>query len=75
MYSMDKNTQDQTFDLTGPMGIGRVTRLMSGWGVKFFDYDTDSNGDLLVVNGHPDDKVERRFEPRDVQRAVTPVSQ
>ena len=62
MYSIYKNNHDLTFDdTTGPMGIGRVTRLMSGWGVKFFDYDNDGNLDLFVVNGHPDDKVEQHL--------------
>src|SRR5437773_167765 len=60
MYSIYKNNHDQTFDdMTGPMGIGRITRLMSGWGVKFFDYDNDGNIDLFIVNGHPDDKIEQ----------------
>jgi len=35
-----------------------LTRLMSGWGVKFFDYDNDGNLDLFIANGHPDDKIE-----------------
>ncbi|HKD50751.1 MAG TPA: CRTAC1 family protein [Candidatus Acidoferrum sp.] len=62
MYSIYKNNHDQTFDdLTGPLGIGRVTRLMSGWGAKFFDYDNDGNADLFVVNGHPDDKIEQHL--------------
>ncbi len=28
-------------------------RTMSGWGVKFLDYDNDGNMDLFIVSGHP----------------------
>lgn len=31
---------------------------MSGWGLKFVDYDNDGNLDLMIANGHPDDKIE-----------------
>ncbi len=59
MYSIYRNNHDLTFeDKAGPMGLGRTTRLMSGWGVKFFDYDNDGSTDLFIVNGHPDDKIE-----------------
>jgi hypothetical protein len=59
MYSLYRNNGDLTFDdMAGALGIGRVTRLMSGWGVKFFDYDNDGNVDLFLANGHPDDKIE-----------------
>ena len=59
MYSIYRNNHDLTFDdKAGPMGLGRLTRLMSGWGVKFFDYDNDGNADLFIANGHPDDKIE-----------------
>ena len=59
MYSIYRNNHDLTFDdMAGPMGLGRLTRLMSGWGVKFFDYDNDGNLDLFIANGHPDDKIE-----------------
>jgi enediyne biosynthesis protein E4 len=44
--------------VAGPLGIGRATRLMSGWGTKFFDYDNDGNIDLFMANGHPDDRIE-----------------
>lgn len=59
MYSIYRNNHDLTFDdMAGPLGIGKTTRLMSGWGVKFFDYDNDGNLDLFIANGHPDDKIE-----------------
>jgi hypothetical protein len=59
MYSIYRNNHDLTFeDMTGQIGLGRVTRLMSGWGIKFFDYDNDGNVDLFIANGHPDDKIE-----------------
>jgi enediyne biosynthesis protein E4 len=59
MYSIYRNNHDMTFeDMAGSTGLGRTTRLMSGWGVKFFDYDNDGNLDLFIANGHPDDKIE-----------------
>jgi hypothetical protein len=59
MYSLYRNHHDETFDdVAGTMGIGGMTRLMSGWGVKFFDYDNDGNVDLFIANGHPDDRIE-----------------
>ena len=60
MYSIYHNNHDSTFeDMAGPTGVGKLTRLMSGWGVKFFDYDNDGNLDLFIANGHPDDKIEQ----------------
>jgi hypothetical protein len=60
MYSLYQNNRDLTFnDIAGRSGIAKVTRLMSGWGVKFFDYDNDGNLDLFLANGHPDDKIEK----------------
>jgi|HubBroStandDraft_6_1064221.scaffolds.fasta_scaffold03543_4 hypothetical protein len=59
MYSIYRNNHNNTFDDAAErMGIARVTRLMSGWGIKFFDYDNDGNIDLFIANGHPDDKIE-----------------
>jgi hypothetical protein len=59
MYSIYRNNHDLTFDdMAGPTGLGKLTRLMSGWGVRFFDYDNDGNLDLFIANGHPDDKIE-----------------
>jgi hypothetical protein len=42
MYSLYQNNHDETFDdVAGPSGVAAATRLMSGWGLKFFDYDND----------------------------------
>src|SRR5580658_9868024 len=58
-----QNRHDETFDdIAAPSGIANATRLMSGWGVKFFDYDNDGNLDLMIANGHPDDLVEKIYD-------------
>ena len=31
---------------------------MSGWGLKYFDYDNDGAIDLILANGHPDDMID-----------------
>ncbi len=63
MFSIYHNNKDETFtDLASSTGIGNTTRLLSGWGLKFFDYDNDGNIDLLLGNGHPDDKIEERMQ-------------
>jgi len=63
MYSLYHNDKNEVFsDVSNPNGIGRATRLMSGWGLKFFDYDNDGDIDLLLCNGHPDDTVDKRIE-------------
>ncbi len=41
-----------------PNGVARSTRLMSGWGLKYFDYDNDGLVDLILANGHPDDMID-----------------
>jgi hypothetical protein len=59
MYSLYHNNHDETFDdMAMQTGVARATRLMSGWGLKFLDYDNDGNLDLFLANGNPDDLVE-----------------
>ncbi len=55
-FSLYQNNGDGTFDdVAIPLGIGMSTRWMSGWGLKFFDYDNDGNLDLIAASGFPDD--------------------
>ncbi|HME12539.1 MAG TPA: CRTAC1 family protein, partial [Candidatus Acidoferrum sp.] len=59
IFSLYQNNHNETFDdIAMPSGIGMATRWMSGWGLKFFDYDNDGNLDLIIANGFPDDLVE-----------------
>jgi hypothetical protein len=57
LFSLYRNQKDLTFE-DQPGDIGPATRLLSGWGLKFFDYDNDGDEDLFLANGHPDDMVE-----------------
>lgn len=58
IFSLYHNNHDLTFeDVSMELGIGMATRWLSGWGLKFFDYDNDGNLDLFLSNGFPDDLV------------------
>jgi hypothetical protein len=56
-FSLYHNQKDLTFT-DEPGEIAPATQLLSGWGLKFFDYDSDGDADLFLVNGHPNDMVE-----------------
>jgi hypothetical protein len=59
MFSLYRNNKDESFTDTANLhGIGQATRSLSGWGLKFFDFDNDGNVDLFLANGHPDDMVD-----------------
>ena len=57
LFSLYHNQKDLTF-IDKPGEIAPATRLLSGWGLRFFDYDNDGDADLILANGHPDDMVE-----------------
>lgn len=46
-------------DLAIVEGIGAATRLSLTFGVLFFDYDLDGRVDLLHVNGHIEDEINK----------------
>ena len=59
MFSLYQNQGNEYFaDVAAPHGIAQATRLLSGWGLKLFDYDNDGLIDLFLANGHPDDMIE-----------------
>ena len=60
-FSLYESHRGQFFTDAAPdHGLAQATRLMSGWGVKFFDADNDGRADLLLANGHPDDVIAKR---------------
>jgi hypothetical protein len=59
MFSLYRNNRNETFrDVAHANNVAQSTRLLSGWGLKFFDYDNDGFIDLILANGHPDDMIE-----------------
>ena len=59
MFSLYRNDGNEFFsDVAAFHGVAQATRLLSGWGLKFFDYDNDGFIDLFLANGHPDDMIE-----------------
>lgn len=60
MFSLYTNSGNESFsDHAHRHGIAQATRLLSGWGLKFFDYDNDGSIDLFLANGHPDDMIDK----------------
>jgi hypothetical protein len=58
MFNVYQNNKDETFqDVASMEGVAQATRLLSGWGLKYFDYDNDGAVDLILANGHPDDMI------------------
>src|SRR6266851_812473 len=60
MFSLYRNNKNETFtDVAHLHGVAQANRLLSGWGLKYFDYDNDGSLDLILANGHPDDMIGR----------------
>jgi hypothetical protein len=59
MFSVYQNTKNEGFrDIAHANTVAQATRLLSGWGLKYFDYDNDGLIDLFLANGHPDDMID-----------------
>jgi hypothetical protein len=61
-YALYRNNGDGTFTYTTEStGLGGMTFLHSGWGLRFFDCDNDGWKDLLIVQAHVMDTIERTY--------------
>ncbi len=59
MYAVYQNAGDGSFNYTTKTsGMGRISLLHSGWGVRLIDYDNDGWKDLLIAQGHDMDTIE-----------------
>ena len=58
-YAIYRNNGNGTFTYTtGETNVGQETRLFSGWGTRFVDYDNDGWKDLFAAQGHVLDTIE-----------------
>ena len=59
-FSLYRNLGGESYaDLAPELGLAQATRLLSGWGLRFLDFNNDGTLDLVLANGHPDDMIER----------------
>lgn len=59
-YPLYRNAGDNSFTYeTNASGVGQITLLNSGWGVKFADFDLDGWKDIFVAQSHVLDTIEK----------------
>jgi hypothetical protein len=58
-YALYRNTKAM-FEYASPStNIAAITRMNSGWGTKFIDFDNDGWRDIFVAQGHVMDNIEQ----------------
>jgi hypothetical protein len=59
--SLYRNVAQESFeDIKVRTGVASATRMLSGWGLRFLDFDNDGWLDLILSHGHPDDQIDGR---------------
>ncbi len=69
MFSLYRNLKGEEF-VDDSVEIRTATLHLSGWGLRFFDFDNDGDEDLILANGHPDDLIQQ-FKPQVTYRQPT----
>ena len=58
-YALYTNAGDGTFNYSTLLtGLGAISLLHSGWGVRFLDYDNDGWKDLFIAQAHVMDTIQ-----------------
>lgn len=59
-YPLYRNLGENVFDyVTQSSGVGQISILGAGWGIKFSDVDNDGRRDLFVAQSHVLDTIEK----------------
>ncbi len=56
-YALFRNRKGEFEYVSGRSGLGRISSMHSGWGLKLIDYDNDGWKDLFVAQGHVMDNI------------------
>lgn len=58
-FAFFRNNRDATFTYASFVsGLAEATRLLSGWGMKVFDFDNDGGREVFFANSHVMDNIE-----------------
>ena len=75
MFSLYKNNNNETFrDVAFKNQVAQATRLLSGWGLRFFDYDNDGSARSVPGQRPPRRHDRQLLAGREIQGAAAALS-